>query len=157
MLVEFCSPSPKQGTREHVSREVATALIVAGFAKEIVAPPATFQVAPVPIEFGIFRGALATTPTTLYCRCNQAPCNGRTEHYIGAPDAESIAKNFSARLCIHAKSLAVPEDVQAAYAQLHIPSPNGWRSGVPGINAPSGSTPGEQRYGIDMATGKILK
>lgn len=35
MLVQFLSPSPKAGVREHVSRETAAALISAGFASEV--------------------------------------------------------------------------------------------------------------------------
>jgi hypothetical protein len=33
MFVEYLNPSPKAGIREHVSREVAAALIAAGFAR----------------------------------------------------------------------------------------------------------------------------
>jgi hypothetical protein len=35
MLIEYCHPSPKAGIQEHQSREVAAALIAAGFAREV--------------------------------------------------------------------------------------------------------------------------
>jgi hypothetical protein len=149
MYIEFLAPSPKQGQTEHISREAGVPLIAAGFAKEVSAPPRNI----VPVIFGVFKGALETTPIALFCKCDNC---GRSDHYIGVPDVQSIAQGFTARLCVHAKSTPVPEDVRQAYAAVYKPNPLGWNSGVPGISAPSASTPGEQRYGLG-AGGKILK
>ena len=135
MYIEFLAPSPKAGQHEHVAREIGNPLVAAGFAKEVPTP-----VAPPRVEFGLFRGALSSTPLGIYCRCSKC---GRRDDYIGASDAESIAQNFLARLCIHAKNLQVPEDVREAYARERAKSAvngGGWRAGVPGINAASKNT-----------------
>jgi len=137
MYIEFLAPSPKAGQQEHVAREIGASLIVAGFAKEITqAPP------PAKVTFGVFKGGMETTPIALSCTCYTC---GRQDHYIGAPDKESLARDFFARLCIHAKSLELPESVRADYAQQYKPSPRGWSSGVPGINAASKNTLGGDR------------
>lgn len=148
--ITYQPPSPKAGTSEHVSRETANALIAAGFAVEIQPAPIPLK----PVEYGVFKGALQNTPVALYCRC--ATC-GRRDDYIGTPDAESIAVNFVSRLCAHAKNTVVPEHIRAAYEQEFTPSPLGWRSGVPGINAPSQFTTNNPiRYGVDE-NGKVRK
>jgi hypothetical protein len=157
MHIEFLPPSPKAGLTEHVAREIGAGLIVAGFAREI--PPEVFQVTTAPLEFFVHRALFADGFSSLCCRCNNAPCNGRIERYIGKPDAASIAQGFTARLCVHAKSAVVPEDVRAEYARLYKPQRAGWNSGTPGIMAEvSGNTArnGEPQYGVD-GNGRPLK
>lgn len=132
MYIEFLAPSPKAGQQEHVAREIGASLIVAGFAKEIPQAPPTPK-----ITFGVFKGGMDATPIALSCTCYTC---GRQDHYIGAPDKESIARGFLARLCIHAKAFEVPENVRADYARQYNPSPFGWATGVPSINAPSKNT-----------------
>jgi hypothetical protein len=151
MYIEFLSPSPKATQQEHMTREIGAALITAGFAKEVAAP--SFQVQPAPVSFGVFKGSLEATPTALFCRCNNSPCNGRTDHYIGKPDAQSIAQGFTARLCVHAKAEPLPAEILAAYRAAYKPSPYGWSTGTPGIAAQQ--SPAQPRGRIDARGNRV--
>ena len=93
MLIEFLAPSPKAGIKEHQSREVAAALIAAGFAQPVPPePPAP----PAPPTWDVIRHGEYDQLVVV------RKCGGSVVYFDGPPDRtkwpdcpEDIAKKFS--------------------------------------------------------------
>jgi len=73
MYIEYVSPSPKAGIKEHVSREVAAAIVAAGLAKEVNLTPEERLA----LRFGNYGKPPAAAPTPTW-NCIRSP-------YTGAP------------------------------------------------------------------------
>jgi len=120
MFVEFLAPSPKAGIQEHVAREVGASLIVAGFAKEVEAPPAPeFQVRQKEAFFELVVTKFSEYRTAVL-RANCPKC-GRHDTYPGSPAKENIERNFLRFLCVHFRDVKMTDEMIAAYSAAHRP------------------------------------
>jgi hypothetical protein len=120
MFIEFLAPSPKQGQQEHVAREIGAGLIVAGFAKEVAAPPAPeFNVRPKEPFFEIVVSKFSEYNTAIL-RATCPKC-GRADSYPGRPGKENIERNFLKFLCVHFRTVPMPQELMDAYATKYRP------------------------------------
>jgi hypothetical protein len=108
MKIRFLT-GPKSGQTDHVENNSTTQTLINLGHIEVVteAPPA-----PLPVSFGVIFG-YHNSGATLQTTC---PTCHRTDHYVGKPDRETIARDFLPFLCVHANGVEVPEQTRLAYS-----------------------------------------
>lgn len=107
MYIEFLHPSPKAGQKEHVSKEDAHTLVLAGFAQYAVEPAAPIK----PPFFGIHVGAMSGA-ISLQFKCEACQ---RVDYY-GGPATDDNFVAIERMLCAHAKQTGgLPQSARDAY------------------------------------------